>query len=355
MSDKERLALWLEFGKWVGGTFLIGAATIAVNWIIKTRELELARVEQDSARELAELEQQRVFLESFVAQAMEQDVRVRLRLAHYIKTTTLNEDIRATWETYYRDAFNECVRIFSGSRGSQVDVIEAECRFGGAERIAPAAATTSPLKLMDSLERLRSSPKPLALEDIETASEALGIEPATFHAYLVVETRGSGFIPGTDLPSILFERHWFARFTEGKFSTEYPDISNGSPGGYHSGRAEWDRLIEAAALNEEAALRSTSWGLTGIMGFNFEAAGYPDVWSFVEAQFTTEGQLDTAIAFLKSNSGMVEAFRDKDWAGFAKRYNGPNFRKNQYDTRLAEAYATFDPSKYPTRCNGDRC
>ncbi|NBT89135.1 MAG: DUF3380 domain-containing protein, partial [Flavobacteriaceae bacterium] len=32
----------------------------------------------------------------------------------------------------------------------------------------------------------------------------------------------------------------------------------------------------------------------------------------------------------------------KDWAGFAKGYNGPAYAKNAYDTKLAGAYANFN-------------
>ena len=59
-DKKDRLALWLDFGKWDVGTLLVGLFTTAVNYIIKERELELAK-----------LEQERAFLESFVQQAMD--------------------------------------------------------------------------------------------------------------------------------------------------------------------------------------------------------------------------------------------------------------------------------------------
>ena len=38
---------------------------------------------------------------------------------------------------------------------------------------------------------------------------------------------------------------------------------------------------------------------------------------------------------------MAEALRKKNWAAFAKAYNGPGYAKNQYDTKLAAAYASF--------------
>jgi site-specific recombinase XerC len=42
--------------------------------------------------------------------------------------------------------------------------------------------------------------------------------------------------------------------------------------------------------------------------------------------------------FIASDSKMFTALHNNDWAGFAKRYNGPGYKKNKYDTKLASAY-----------------
>ena len=33
--------------------------------------------------------------------------------------------------------------------------------------------------------------------------------------------------------------------------------------------------------------------------------------------------------------------RNKDWTGFAKRYNGPAYAENQYDKKLEKAYHKY--------------
>jgi peptidoglycan-binding domain 1 protein len=38
---------------------------------------------------------------------------------------------------------------------------------------------------------------------------------------------------------------------------------------------------------------------------------------------------------------MLSALQAKDWAEFAKRYNGPAYEQNQYDKKLAAAYQKF--------------
>ena len=42
-------------------------------------------------------------------------------------------------------------------------------------------------------------------------------------------------------------------------------------------------------------------------------------------------------AFIQSNR-LDTYLRNKDWAGFAKRYNGPAYAENQYDKKLEKAY-----------------
>ena len=40
-----------------------------------------------------------------------------------------------------------------------------------------------------------------------------------------------------------------------------------------------------------------------------------------------------------SYNGLTPFLVRRDWAGFALRYNGEGYRANQYDIRLANAYA----------------
>ena len=46
------------------------------------------------------------------------------------------------------------------------------------------------------------------------------------------------------------------------------------------------------------------------------------------------------MAFLVS-SGLLNALQKKDWAAYARGYNGPDYAKNSYDTRLAKFYSNF--------------
>lgn len=174
----------------------------------------------------------------------------------------------------------------------------------------------------------------------------LKIDPALLLAVDKKESRGSGFIesegPYKGELKILFERHHFSRFTNRKFDRTHPSIS-GTRGGYLGGHREFARLMAAIELNPTAALMSASWGRYQIMGFNFSVCGYDRVQSMVNDFYRGEDrQFEGFINFLtRTRSGgdsLLNHLRDKKWALFARGYNGPRFKENNYDTDLAKLY-----------------
>ena len=96
----------------------------------------------------------------------------------------------------------------------------------------------------------------------------------------------------------------------------------------------------AALIDRDCALQSASWGLFQIMGFHWKALGYAHLQDFINAMYRSEaGQLDAFVRFIKINPAIHKALKAHDWASFAKGYNGPAYKINQYDTKLAAAYA----------------
>lgn len=184
--------------------------------------------------------------------------------------------------------------------------------------------------------------KPLLSEqDFERAAKSIGCEVAAIKAVCQVEAPNGGFLPD-GRPTILFERHKFSQFSGGKFDASNPDISNPKAGGYGAaGANQHERLGRAAVLDRDAALKAASWGKFQIMGFNFGAAGFKDLQSFINSMYRSEGaQLDAFVAFIKTE-GLADELRDRRWADFARRYNGPSYAINRYDTKLAAAYAAL--------------
>lgn len=187
------------------------------------------------------------------------------------------------------------------------------------------------------------------IEDMALAAKQLGVDLASVRAVTSVEAKEFGFFKN-GFPVILFERHKFytnlttlaGAAQAAKWSAMRGDICNPVAGGYLGKEAEIRRLDAAIAINEPAALLSASWGLFQLMGFNYKLCGYASVQAFVKAMKESEdNQLSAFVNFIKAQPGLLNALKAKDWATFARLYNGKNYAINQYDTRLAAAYKSF--------------
>lgn len=173
--------------------------------------------------------------------------------------------------------------------------------------------------------------------DFQRAAEEIGCSVAAVKAVCAVEAPRGGFL-ATAEPTILFERHIFSRRTDSKYDVSHPEISNRTPGGYKGGKDEHERLQIAASLDRDAALSSASWGKFQIMGFNAQPAGFKDLQSFINAMYDSEAkQLDAFVGFIESQ-GLGRHMKEKNWAAFALRYNGKDYAKHGYHTRLAAEY-----------------
>lgn len=159
-------------------------------------------------------------------------------------------------------------------------------------------------------------------------------------AFAKVESRGSGFLPD-GRPVILFERHIFNRLLKAKeMSCNDISICSSKSGGYLGGAREHDRLDKAIAVDKESALQSASWGMFQAMGFNWKVCGYKSLQEFINAAYRSEkDHLDMFVGFIKSNNKLLTAVRNKDWPTAARIYNGPAYKKNNYDVKLAQAYS----------------
>lgn len=109
-------------------------------------------------------------------------------------------------------------------------------------------------------------------------------------------------------------------------------------GRLQGGALEYERLGRAITLDRDAALRSASWGAFQIMGNNYTLCGFASAEDFVKAMVSgTPAQLDAFVSFIRK-TGLADELIRADWAGFARGYNGPAYKVNKYDDRLAAAY-----------------
>lgn len=194
---------------------------------------------------------------------------------------------------------------------------------------------------MDFLSSLRrESDAPLTRADFQAVAQRLGCEWEAVAAVAEVESGPLGGFTPDGRPVILYERHLFSRKTNSLYDVTHPSVSNRTPGGYPRAQADrWAQLAQAYVLNAEAALQSASYGRFQVLGQNFTNLNLPNAAVYVSKLSRSErDQLDAFEGFVRAN-GLADELQRKDWAGFAGRYNGPGYSENQYDIKMAQAYA----------------
>ncbi len=75
------------------------------------------------------------------------------------------------------------------------------------------------------------------------------------------------------------------------------------------------------------------------MGFHWSRLGYASATAWRDAMHHGEArQLEAFVRFIEADPALHAALRRRDWRDFARRYNGPDFERNDYDTKLESAY-----------------
>lgn len=191
--------------------------------------------------------------------------------------------------------------------------------------------------------------KTLVEQDYQRAADRLGADLSAVKAVATVESNGGGFLPDGRV-KVQYEPHVMYKQLTTKFGkaradkelAAHPDLVALKPGSYQSLDKEDKDMNRAAQLiDRQCALESASWGAFQIMGFNWKQCGYDTLQQFINAQYTAAGQLDSFVRFILADSRLVRAIRAKDWATFARIYNGPGYAANKYDTKLAAADQRF--------------
>ncbi len=198
----------------------------------------------------------------------------------------------------------------------------------------------------------------LSKNEITQIASAVGLDYARLMAFISVESGGHGFDPATGKIVIQFEPTWYHRYlTQFKIAHSYGSvldtdghkdyviqvgdkkISNGVEGQ----TTEWLAFNTAFSIHQQSALLSTSIGLMQIMGFNHANCGYATVnqmWD--DFKIGEYQQVAGGARFIKSNTALYNALRNKDWKHCALYYNGSNYSINHYDQKLENAYNKFN-------------
>ncbi len=173
-----------------------------------------------------------------------------------------------------------------------------------------------------------------------------GLDVASVLAVAEVESGGRSGFQKTGLLTALFEAHIFYRelkkagLDPDALIVKYPTLISltWNRSLYKGGDAENSRLAEALNVHE-CAWNCASFGMFQIMGFNHQACGFNTAQEFVDyLKMGQEAHVETFLKFISSDSRKINALKNKDWATFARLYNGPAYAQNKYDVKLAEAY-----------------
>ncbi|MCM5662994.1 N-acetylmuramidase domain-containing protein [Galbibacter mesophilus] len=196
--------------------------------------------------------------------------------------------------------------------------------------------------------------KLLSEKDLINFAEKFDLELALVKAINEIESHGKGFLI-SGRAKILFEGHVFWRelrkrgINPEKYVSEKTDhilYPKWTKKFYVGGEGEYLRLELAASLEEnsifyEAAHAAASWGSFQIMGYHYSSLGYESMQRFVAAMQTHEREHLRAFGkFLQANNLLIP-LRKKDWDVFSRGYNGPSYKRNEYDKKLKLTYFKY--------------
>jgi len=188
----------------------------------------------------------------------------------------------------------------------------------------------------------------LTEEDYREVAEELGVEVAAIKAVVDIEAGAAhqGFwAPGK--PIINFDLSMYRRAAK-KYGVNLAKAQKSSPvifarpniRRYGSQQAAQQARLDAArAINDAAAVEGTFWGMFQIGGFNWKKLGFSSPAEMAEAMSRSEREQLEIFARFICEFNMLKDLRNKNWLGFALKYNGPRARSRGYHTRMAKAYA----------------
>jgi N-acetylmuramidase/Putative peptidoglycan binding domain len=190
------------------------------------------------------------------------------------------------------------------------------------------------------------------IDAIVAAANENGWPASALLAVVECETSGKPFEQDNHTPALLFERHKF--YSE--MTTHQPSKLKAA---IKAGLAipKWNRktqykdqgtsagrlavIAKARAIDEEVANRAASWGLGQTMGFNAERLHYENATSMVaELSKGIAEQIEAMVREIKS-SKLDKHLKAKDFASFARGYNGAGYKQNNYDVRMRNADAVW--------------
>lgn len=197
----------------------------------------------------------------------------------------------------------------------------------GMEDTAPLITRVSGGTLKEKMRSIKS----VYGKYIRDGANKLDIPESVAAAIVAIESSGNGFSSNGKM-IIRYEPHIFKR---------YAGVE--SPAKRGSQAKEYESFENARKIDDTAAHMAISMGLAQIMGFNHKTLGYSSPQQmFAAMSKSIEPQIAGMFKFIQSKKSLVNAARNADFATFAHGYNGPGYRANKYDTKMATAKAAYE-------------
>lgn len=195
-------------------------------------------------------------------------------------------------------------------------------------------------KSRDALLATFTNPKAPAISSADETKFAkrLKVSLKQLRAVAKVESSGGGY-DNKGRPKILYERHKFHKYTGGVWSIA--TFSNPVGGGYSE--SSWDKLLGAIVTGAvDAAFMACSWGKFQVLGEYWDDFGFSSPFEFAHSNVANEAAhyeiLCHYIEHNKLQDEMAMLSTDPETCrAFAKAYNGKNYAKLGYHTKLAKA------------------
>ena len=190
--------------------------------------------------------------------------------------------------------------------------------------------------------------EPELIKEISQIAKDNDFEPEALMAIVEVESNGKlgAKVNGRMEPLIRFEGHYFYRLLSNSKRNQavVRGLAHSRAGRIKNPLRQvsrWKLLKRASEIDRPAALSSCSWGAGQVMGSHWRWLGYASIDALVvEARDGAGGQIRLMMRYIKK-ARLLDKLQNHDWAGFARAYNGPAYRKYKYDTKMRSAYRRF--------------
>lgn len=147
----KRLEIYVGLARFIVGTVVLGFVSAYLNHQYQTAQLELEKEKSDHAIRLQDKEAEFEYLSSFIEHAMNEDLEVRIRLANYMQSAALSDNIKQIWRQYHDVLVQQRDEAKEKKKALEEQVHELSARLATMSRDEEATRKAS----LDQIEEVR--------------------------------------------------------------------------------------------------------------------------------------------------------------------------------------------------------